>query len=1108
MRIEDFPRPKDDNRRGVHWSASVYHPTGAALDFWISELQAMHIKWVKLMDDGGGSSLEFCHRLIAADIMPIVRLYRLEPNPGHIGGREEATARALLDAGVRYFETNNEPDLPAEWKNGRMPANWLDVVIDNFIIDADKIIALGGLPALPAMGVGSQMNPVQRVVGKGRGDLFEQGAWVAIHNYTLNHPLDYPYDSVNQEGVPVSQEEYDRLGPWAWEGRPREQINQWRAADKNPGATLAEDATCFLAFQLMDEMIRQTLGYNVPILSTEGGPVVGWKDDQRYPRLDPHTHADWVVAINDFMQGGREIHGIRCPASYFTLCHWLLGNYRLGFMAPGWESQSWYSDWWNSDFGLKGELPVVAAVKAMPSQVAPQVNQAVVIGQLLRADTDEPLSGLRVDLQAGDQVVASATSGEDGAFRLEHLAPGIYDLVVAPWGVVRRGVIAAPEPQVAPPQVAPQPVIIRLAGGRSSALTGKVLDYTGAPCAGVPVTLWRDGGPKHNKAIGETLTDAEGGFSLAGLPLGSYTLAIPGITVAGIALDGWATKNIKLTTGTPAGFRYAVTERRLLPEAETAGRRLFFGTVSDVNGVPLNGVKLQMAWHHAAVGTAFPITTTGRDPGKPAGHYEFLNTPGVFSIQVIQGDWPSDVADDLDTATVPGRAGQPIAYQVDFRLQTVASPTRLDGLVLSTAEGSVPGGQSGRKLKLTGAAGVQEAPLAQDGSFAFPDLTPGSYRLELAGVGVIADGIQLEAGALYRQIFPLRSRLSGRVLDPPDGLVAVLYAPPAWGWTRQAPLDPDGGFAFAGLPPGLYRLAVADQVLPDLELTGENSLQLAAIDLARGRRSVIRGRVADGAGKPQPDILMILRRDRLIVTQAHTAADGTYRFANLPAGAYALEASGMGEVAGGIVLDGQREQVRDVLWGGVGPRGVIQGRALANGMPQPDRTVRLLSQGQEAARTQTDSAGAFRFAQLAGGIYALAVDGPAGDGEPLVTGIHLADDATLTQDINLPPEPRKPLAHYLLFGPLAEGGPGPAGDAEARLALALATRYLRRTGASGGFSLAEAAQAAEVLIVGDQAPATTEGTLAAAGCQVTRLAGDGYALAAAFTQSLATIGEG
>ena len=104
----------------------------------------------------------------------------------------------------------------------------------------------------------------------------------------------------------------------------------------------------------------------MPILSTEGGPVLGWRDDRRYPRVDPHTHAEWVVTINDFLQGNREIHGIRCPENFFTLCHWLLGNYRLGFMAPGCESQSWYSDWWNSEFNLSGELPAVAAVKAMP----------------------------------------------------------------------------------------------------------------------------------------------------------------------------------------------------------------------------------------------------------------------------------------------------------------------------------------------------------------------------------------------------------------------------------------------------------------------------------------------------------------------------------------------------------------------------------------------------------------------------------------------------------------------------------------------------------------------------------------------------------------------
>ena len=290
MRVEDFPRPANDNRRGIHWSASVFHPIGAALDFWIGELQAMNIKWLKLMDDGGGSSLELCKRLLASGMMPIVRLYRLEPNPGHIGAREEETVRRLVAEGVRYFETNNEPNLPAEWKGGRLPANWLDIVVDDFICDADKIIGLGGLPGFPALGVGAKDNPFELVVQRGRADLFEHGAWVALHNYTLNHPLDYPYDPVNQEGAPLTQEEYDRLGPWAWEGRSREQINTWRASDKQPGATLRTTRPASCPSRL-DEMLFKTLGHRVPILSTEGGPVVGWKDDRRYPRIDPVTHA-------------------------------------------------------------------------------------------------------------------------------------------------------------------------------------------------------------------------------------------------------------------------------------------------------------------------------------------------------------------------------------------------------------------------------------------------------------------------------------------------------------------------------------------------------------------------------------------------------------------------------------------------------------------------------------------------------------------------------------------------------------------------------------------------------------------------------------------------
>ncbi|HUW14847.1 MAG TPA: hypothetical protein VM537_34325, partial [Anaerolineae bacterium] len=302
MHVADFPRPTDDNGRGVHWSASVYHPSGAELQAWIANLQAMGMKWVKLLDDGGVSSLEVCQRLLEADIMPIVRLWRDRPNPGHLDGRQLDAVDRLITQGVRYFETNNEPDLPAEWR-GPKPEAWLELVIDNFIWDADAIIEMGGLPALPAMGDGGGDNPFAVVVDKGRADLFKRGAWAAIHNYTLNHPLDYPDDDVNQLGRPVTAAEYaeralwahssltyddllatgveiarsdyERFGKWAWDGRSMAAVNERRARDANPGQTVFDDSNCFRRWEVVGQMALDALGFHVPVISTEGGPVMG-----------------------------------------------------------------------------------------------------------------------------------------------------------------------------------------------------------------------------------------------------------------------------------------------------------------------------------------------------------------------------------------------------------------------------------------------------------------------------------------------------------------------------------------------------------------------------------------------------------------------------------------------------------------------------------------------------------------------------------------------------------------------------------------------------------------------------------------------------------------
>ncbi len=102
--------------------------------------------------------------------------------------------------------------------------------------------------------------------------------------------------------------------------------------------------------------------------------------------------------------------------------------------------------------------------------------------------------------------------------------------------------------------------------------------------------------------------------------------------------------------------------------------------------------------------------------------------------------------------------------------------------------------------------------------------------------------------------------------------------------------------------------------------------------------------------------------------------------------------------------------------------------------------------------------------------------------------------------MTVPGGPPKVLAHYVLFAPPpAEGQPG---RAEAKLLLGLAAHYLAGD-VAGGFSIEEAEAAARVTIVGDRVPASAESTLTAAGCQVERLAGDGYAVVGALAHLFA-----
>jgi hypothetical protein len=389
--LADFPRPVGDNGRGLHGSALPGWTGGdEGYDDWIRQLVEMGIKWFKVVDDGG-DSLPFCEKLLAAGIFPIVRILRRdpppndtpEPNPGHIGAPEEQTIRRLIAAGVRYFETNNEPNLNAEWKHNAMPGNVIEcakLVALNWLFDARLILSWGGFPGLPAISSGGTMDLMGALVTLGREEILLEGCWIAVHNFGGNRPLNFPDDPVNRAGQLLTPETYDHgaFTTWAWWNTAErradtlDEINAARTHQANPAGTLQTDHACWREFEYYHSLAMKYLGRAIPVIATSGGYQIGRRDDLRYPRVTPDAHRELTVALFDFMQR-------QAPDYFFAATPW------LAFDTGGFEADAWFSTFWCdalthgsggrnnlptitvSNHNVGERLPVIDAVKAMPN---------------------------------------------------------------------------------------------------------------------------------------------------------------------------------------------------------------------------------------------------------------------------------------------------------------------------------------------------------------------------------------------------------------------------------------------------------------------------------------------------------------------------------------------------------------------------------------------------------------------------------------------------------------------------------------------------------------------------------------------------------------------
>ena len=105
--------------------------------------------------------------------MPIVRLYRFQPNPGNLDEKALRAVKDYVAAGVRYFEFNNEPDMPVEWQGNFMPPDAVEIVTQRHPQHGSHP-GDGRIPAIPALTVGGKWDLVGEICRQGRRDLFAE----------------------------------------------------------------------------------------------------------------------------------------------------------------------------------------------------------------------------------------------------------------------------------------------------------------------------------------------------------------------------------------------------------------------------------------------------------------------------------------------------------------------------------------------------------------------------------------------------------------------------------------------------------------------------------------------------------------------------------------------------------------------------------------------------------------------------------------------------------------------------------------------------------------------------------------------------------------------
>jgi len=477
--------------------------------------------------------------------------------------------------------------------------------------------------------------------------------------------------------------------------------------------------------------------------------------------------------------------------------------------------------------------PVTYTLTATSDPVVVRLRAGAPLTVVVTAEADgDPVAGAQVEVRG--LMTQTASTDAKGQAVLHGVDAGWIALSVTASGY-------APLHQVASIEQGQHELHVVLQ--RGAAVSGRVVDDDGKPVAGAHVvardvaSFFQLDDPKKDGAE----TDAEGRFTLAKVPAGSYRFVAtddthaPG-TSPPVTLDGMTRKDGIEIVLKPA----ATLSGRVVNADQTAAA---YATVRvgphDLGrmGPEVAGSMRQVV---ADQDGKFTLRGLPREALRVRAESDAAASK-IVDVDLSGGAGPADLVLVLDvTGTIAGTVvddtSQPVA-----EAQVTAAPDFLGG---------------GGKLEDMALAGFSAATTDGGGRFALHGLPPGAYRLwaHRGGGGVQAftrEGTPAKPGdTQVRIVLPAPGSIKGTIaLDDGSPVKAAMIRV---GWQPGVAAQ-DGKFVLKDLSPGKYDLRFvgpefAEFTKADVEVEAGKATDLGTITVKRGRR--VTGTVVSGDGTP------------------------------------------------------------------------------------------------------------------------------------------------------------------------------------------------------------------------------------------------------------------